>query len=200
MAELGWEPSIDAAHIGVAANAGVVTLTGHVQSFAQKVAAERAAARVKGVKAVAEEIEVKLPYDIRRGDEDIAGAAIERLAWDSSVPSDAVEIRVEKGWVTLNGEVDWQFQKEAADAGSPNSDRRHRHLQSDRDQADRERRRCRPKHHARAASFLVLRSEHDQGQHSGRQDQADRASHDLECARPGGHDRVVGAGRDIRRE
>ena len=114
MVELGWEPSIDAAHIGVTANAGVVTLTGHVQSFAQKVAAERAAARVKGVKAVAEEIQVKLPYDIKRGDESIAGAAVERLAWDSSVPPDSVEIRVEKGWVTLNGEVDWYFQKEAA--------------------------------------------------------------------------------------
>jgi len=114
MAELGWEPSIDAGHIGVAANAGVVTLTGRVQSFRQKVAAERAAARVKGVKAVAEDIEVKLPYDIRRGDEDIAGAAIERLAWDASVPSDTIEIRVENGWITLNGEVDWRFQKEAA--------------------------------------------------------------------------------------
>jgi osmotically-inducible protein OsmY len=107
------EPSIDAAHIGVAANAGVVTLTGHVQSFPEKVAAERTAARVKGVKAAAEEIEVKLPYDIRRGDEDVAGAAIERLAWDASVPPGAIEIRVEKGWVTLNGEVDWHFQKEA---------------------------------------------------------------------------------------
>jgi osmotically-inducible protein OsmY len=115
MAELGWEPSVEAAHIGVTANAGVVTLTGHVQSFAQKVAAERAAARVKGVRAVAGDIEVKLPYDIRRADEDIAGAAIERLAWDASVPPDAVEIKVEKGWITLNGEVDWQFQKEAAE-------------------------------------------------------------------------------------
>ena len=114
MAELGWEPSVEAAHIGVAVNAGVVTLTGHVQSFPQKIAAERTVARVKGVKAVAEEIEVKLPYDIRRGDEDIAGAAIERLAWDASVPRDAIDIRVEKGWVTLNGEVDWQFQKQAA--------------------------------------------------------------------------------------
>ena len=114
MVELGWEPSIDAAHIGVIANAGVVTLTGHVQSFAQKVAAERAAARVKGVKAVAEEIQVKLPDDTKRDDESIAGAGIERLAWDSSVPPDAVEIRVEKGWITLNGEVDWYFQKEAA--------------------------------------------------------------------------------------
>jgi osmotically-inducible protein OsmY len=114
MFELGWEPSIDAAQIGVAANAGVVTLTGHVQSFPEKVAAERAAARVKGVKAVAEEIEVKLPYDVTRGDESIAAAAIERLAWDSSVPPDAIVIRVEKGRVTLNGEVEWHFQKEAA--------------------------------------------------------------------------------------
>ncbi|RBP18347.1 osmotically-inducible protein OsmY [Roseiarcus fermentans] len=114
MAELGWEPSIDAAHIGVAANAGVVTLTGHVESFPQKVSAAKTAARVKGVKAVAEEIEVELPYDIRRGDEDIARAAIERLAWDASVPRDAIAIRVERGWVTLNGDVDWHFQKEAA--------------------------------------------------------------------------------------
>jgi osmotically-inducible protein OsmY len=114
MFELGWEPSIDAAHIGVAANAGVVTLTGHVESFPQKIAAERAAARVKGVKAVAEEIEVKLPYEVSRDDDSIAAAAVERLAWDSSVPPGAIEIRVEKGWVTLNGEVDWHFQKEAA--------------------------------------------------------------------------------------
>ena len=114
MAELGWEPSIDAAHIGVAANAGVVTLTGYVQSFPQKVVAERAAARVKGVKAVAGEIAVKLRDDVRRGDENIARAAVERLVWDATVPPDAVEIKVEKGWVTLNGEVDWQFQKEAA--------------------------------------------------------------------------------------
>jgi osmotically-inducible protein OsmY len=114
MFELGWEPSIDAAHIGVAANAGVVTLTGHVESFPQKIAAERAAARVKGVKAVAEEIEVKLPYEVSRDDDSIAAAAVERLAWDSSVPPGAIEIRVEKGWVTLNGDVDWHFQKEAA--------------------------------------------------------------------------------------
>jgi osmotically-inducible protein OsmY len=113
MFELGWEPSIDAAHIGVAAHAGVVTLTGHVESFPQKIAAERAAARVKGVKAVAEEIEVKLPYEVSRDDDSIAAAAVERLAWDSSVPPGAIEIRVEKGWVTLNGDVDWHFQKEA---------------------------------------------------------------------------------------
>ena len=94
MFELGWEPSVDAAHIGVAANAGVVTLTGHVESFPQKIAAERAAARVKGVKAVGEEIEVKLPYEVSRDDDSIASAAVERLAWDLSAPPGAIEIRV----------------------------------------------------------------------------------------------------------
>ena len=116
MIELGWEPSIDAANIDVTARAGVVTLTGHVQSYAQKVAAERATARVKGVKAVVvEQIEVKLSPELQRADNRIAEAAIDRLAWDASVPPDAIEITVEKGWVTLNGEVDWHFKKEAAE-------------------------------------------------------------------------------------
>ena len=115
MIELGWEPSIDAAYVDVIANAGVVTLTGHVKSFAQKVAAERATTRVKGVKAVVQQIEVKLSHDVARGDESIAAAAIERLAWESSLPQDTIEIGVEKGWVTLNGEVDWHFKKEAAE-------------------------------------------------------------------------------------
>jgi osmotically-inducible protein OsmY len=110
IAELGWEPSVDSAHIGVTAHAGVVTLNGHVRNFSQKLAAEKAVGRVKGVKAVAEEIEVKLPFDVERDDEDIASAAIERLAWDSSVPRDAVKVRVEKGWVTLSGKVDWHYQ------------------------------------------------------------------------------------------
>jgi osmotically-inducible protein OsmY len=74
--ELNWEPSVIAAHLGVTANAGVITLTGHVESFAQKHAAEAAVRRVKGVKAVAEEIEVRLPYETKRSDEEIAGAAI----------------------------------------------------------------------------------------------------------------------------
>jgi osmotically-inducible protein OsmY len=97
---------------GFPAHDGVVTLNGHVQNFSQKLAAEKAAARVKGVKAVAEEIEVKLPFDIKRGDEDIASAAIERLARDSSVPRDAVKVRA--GWVTLSGAVEWHYQTEAA--------------------------------------------------------------------------------------
>ena len=110
LAELKWDPSVTAAHIGVTANGGVVSLTGHVENYAEKSAAEHAARRVKGVKAVAEEIEVRLPFDRQRGDDDIAGAAISRLYWDVSVPRDAAQVKVEKGWVTLTGEVDWHFQ------------------------------------------------------------------------------------------
>ena len=113
--ELGWEPSVNAAHIGVTANAGVVTLTGHVENFMQKLCAEKAASRVKGVKAVAEEIEVNLLYDVKRGDENIAAAAVERLKWNTMIPSDSVQIKVAKGWVTLTGTVRWQFEKETAE-------------------------------------------------------------------------------------
>ncbi len=112
--ELSWEPSVTAAHIGVTAKAGVVTLSGHVDSFANKYAAERAARRVKGVLAVAEEIEVHLPSDAKRSDDEIAAAAIERLAWDVSIPRDAVKVKVEKGFVTLTGEVLSFYQREAA--------------------------------------------------------------------------------------
>jgi len=113
--ELGWEPSVNAAHIGVTANAGVVTLTGHVDSFAHKLGAEKAASRVRGVKALAEEMEVKLPWEIKRGDEAIAAAAIERLSWNSTVPNDVVQVKVAKGWVTLAGTVAWRFEKDAAE-------------------------------------------------------------------------------------
>ena len=113
--ELSWEPSVNAAHIGVTANAGVVTLSGHVENYAHKLGAERATSRVKGVKAVAEEIEVKLPYDTKRSDDDIAAAAVDRLGWNSTIPDDAVQVRVEKGWVTLTGTVNWHFEKEAAE-------------------------------------------------------------------------------------
>ena len=112
--ELSWEPSIQAAHIGVAANNGVVTLSGHVDTYMEKSAAENAARRVEGVKAVAEEIEVKLAIGVKRTDEEIAAAALNRLEWDVEVPNDVIRIKVENGWVTLTGEVDWHFQKEAA--------------------------------------------------------------------------------------
>jgi osmotically-inducible protein OsmY len=112
--ELAWEPSVTAAHIGVAAKDGVVTLSGHVTTYSEKYAAEKAVGRVKGVKAVAEELEVRLPFETKRTDDDIAAAAIQRLDWDTSVPSDSVKVHVEKGWLTLTGQVDWKYQKDAA--------------------------------------------------------------------------------------
>jgi osmotically-inducible protein OsmY len=115
LAELDWEPRVNAAHIGVSAKAGVVTLTGHVENYAEKSAAEAAAWRVKGVKGLAEEIEVRLPNSIKRNDEAIAAAAISRLSWDVSIPEDSVSVKVEKGWITLTGEVEWHYQKEAAE-------------------------------------------------------------------------------------
>lgn len=115
LTELNWDQRVTAAHIGVTANAGVVTLTGHVDTFAQKQAAEDAAWRIKGVKAVAEEIEVRLAPETQRRDEDIATAAIDRLAWDVSIPRNAVKVRVEDGWVTLTGQVDGYYQKVSAE-------------------------------------------------------------------------------------
>ena len=115
LAELSWEPSVDAAHIGVTANDGVVTLSGHVATFAQKQAAEAATRRVKGVKAVAEEIEVHLPSEMTRSDEEIAATAVEGLGWDVTIPRNAVIVTVEKGWVTLSGQVEWHYQREAAE-------------------------------------------------------------------------------------
>jgi osmotically-inducible protein OsmY len=115
LAELTWEPRVTAAHIGVTADDGVVTLSGHVASFVERHAAEAAARRVNGVRAVVEGIEVRLAFDGGRGDDDIAAAAVERLAWDASVPVDAIKVSVEKGWVTLSGAVEWFFQKESAE-------------------------------------------------------------------------------------
>ncbi len=114
--ELKWEPSVNAAHIGVAVKGGVVTLTGHVDSFAEKHAAEKAAKRVYGVRAVANELDVKLPSSNRRTDEDIAMACVSALRENISVPADKIKVTVNKGWVTLEGEVEWHYQKNAAEA------------------------------------------------------------------------------------
>jgi osmotically-inducible protein OsmY len=113
--ELSWEPSVNSAHIGVAAHNGVVTLTGHVERYADKQAAETAVGRVKGVKAIAEQIEVRFPYNIKKSDEDIAAAVADRLGWNSQLPKNGVMVKVEKGWVTLSGKVDWYFQKISAE-------------------------------------------------------------------------------------
>jgi osmotically-inducible protein OsmY len=113
--ELAWDPSVSEAHIGVTAHAGVVTLTGHVASYAEKCAAEHAVGRVSGVKAIAEELEIRYLYDVGHSDEDIARQALNVLAWDLSVPRDKVRVKVEKGWITLSGEVHWYYQKNAAE-------------------------------------------------------------------------------------
>jgi osmotically-inducible protein OsmY len=114
--ELRREPSVDAAHIGVTTSGGVVTLSGHVSSFAEKRAAAAAALRVRGAKAVADELLVRLPLEAERSDEILAAAVVERLAGNAFIPAGAVKAVVEDGFVTLSGVVEWHYQKEAADA------------------------------------------------------------------------------------
>jgi osmotically-inducible protein OsmY len=113
-AELAWEPSVHAAHIGVAVKDGVVTLSGQVPSHAEKWGAERAAQRVTGVKAMVSELAVQLQSDAVRSDVDIARAAENLLEWTSQLPQGALKVMVEHGWITLSGKVDWQFQRQAA--------------------------------------------------------------------------------------
>lgn len=114
--ELDFEPSIDAANIGVAVEKGVVTLTGHVANYAEKIAAERAVKRVKGVKAIAQEIEVRFSNQPKRSDDEIAQRALDILTWSVQVPADSIQVKVEKGWITLTGAVEWQYQKQAAES------------------------------------------------------------------------------------
>jgi osmotically-inducible protein OsmY len=117
IAELKWEPSVNSAEIGVEVKDGVVTLAGHVDSYAAKWNAERAAQRVSGVKALAVEMDVKLTGLSKRTDSDIASSVQNALQWLTYVPKDAIKVMVEKGWITLSGTVDWQYQKEAAADG-----------------------------------------------------------------------------------
>jgi osmotically-inducible protein OsmY len=113
LAELKWDAQVQPNEIGVSVKDGVVTLTGWVDSYLKKWAAEDAAHRVGGVKAVANDIEVKLFSE--RTDADIAEAAIRALQWDASVPADKIQVTVSKGWVTLKGEVNWNFEKQDAE-------------------------------------------------------------------------------------
>ncbi|HEY5547082.1 MAG TPA: BON domain-containing protein [Gemmatimonadaceae bacterium] len=112
--ELMWDPSISEKAVGVAVKEGVVTLAGFVDTWVQKRNAERAAERVGGVRGVVDELTVNLPTTLARKDQEIAQAAVTSLEWDSEVP-DTVKIRVEQGWLTLDGEVRWQFEKTAAE-------------------------------------------------------------------------------------
>lgn len=113
LAELKWEPSVDASHIGVEVSDGVVTLAGQVRTITEKWDAERAAQRVYGVKALAVEIDVRLPGTNQRTDSDIARTAKYTLEWLTYVPNDAVSVVVENGFITLTGEVDWEYQRKA---------------------------------------------------------------------------------------
>jgi osmotically-inducible protein OsmY len=113
--EPNWEPTVTASHLLVTANAGILTLPGHVQSLAEKHAAEGAAFRVKGVQGVAEELEVRLPFEGKSGDDEIAAAALQVLAWDVLVPQDPIMLAVNEGWITLSGRVDQFYEKEAAE-------------------------------------------------------------------------------------
>jgi osmotically-inducible protein OsmY len=115
LAELKWDARVMPNEIGVSVKDGIVTLTGWVDSYTKKWAAEEAAHRVRGVKAVANDIEVRLPSSAERTDADIAAAAVRALEWDASLSIDNLDVTVSKGWVTLKGEVEWQYQKEDAE-------------------------------------------------------------------------------------
>jgi osmotically-inducible protein OsmY len=114
IAELKWEPSVNAAQIGVEVKDGIVTLAGHVSSYAEKFDAERAAQRVAGVKALAIEMDVTLPGASKRNDADIARSAENVVEWLTYLPEDSVKVKVEGGWITLSGEVDWEYQRQTA--------------------------------------------------------------------------------------
>jgi osmotically-inducible protein OsmY len=116
-AELAWVPFVDAAHVGVSAENGIVSLSGHVPSYAQKLAVEKAVKRIKGVRGVAEELEVRLPLSFGNDDDEVARRVANILEWGVSVPKDSVKVQVTGGIVTLSGEVDWQFERIGAERG-----------------------------------------------------------------------------------
>jgi len=114
-AALDWDPSFDSRKIGVAAKDGIVTLSGHVNAYPDRLSAQKAALSVIGDKAIANQIEINLPLDAKRSDTDIASAAMSALKSNISVPSDNVKITVQDGWISLTGKVDWWYQKNAAE-------------------------------------------------------------------------------------
>jgi osmotically-inducible protein OsmY len=113
--ELEFEPSMNAANIGIAVKDRVVTMTGFVGSYAEKATAEQVVSRVKGVRAIVEEIEVRLPGKVKTADDHIARRALRIVAWDTTIPNDKLQVKVENGWITLSGEVKWQYQKLGAE-------------------------------------------------------------------------------------
>ena len=114
-AELKWDPSLRTENIAIGVRDGVVTLAGFVDSYYDKWQAERVVSRVKGVKAIANDIEVKLPSASERPDPEIARAAVDALKWSILVPHESISVKVAEGWVTLEGQVTWNYQKEEAE-------------------------------------------------------------------------------------
>ncbi|MFY3551546.1 BON domain-containing protein [Achromobacter insolitus] len=113
---LEFDPRIDATGIGVAASQGVVTLTGHVGTYSEKYDAEKVAAHVKGVRGIAQDIEVRTGYEKGNSDDELAKRALNSIAWNVSIPDNKVQVKVQQGWVTLTGEVSWNFQRAAAES------------------------------------------------------------------------------------
>ena len=113
--ELAWDPAVNASAVGVAVRDGVVTLTGHLDTYAEKAAVERVLKRVGGVKAIALELDVRLAPGHVRSDTDIARAAEQALGWNSLVPATKVRVIVDKGWVTLQGQLEWDYQRQSAE-------------------------------------------------------------------------------------
>jgi len=115
VAELLWDPAVNSTAIGIAVKNGVVTLTGHLDTYAEKEAALRAVRRLQGIKAIAIELDVKLSPQHQRGDTDIVASAELALKWNTSIPAAAVRLTVDHGWITLQGEVEWEFQRRSAE-------------------------------------------------------------------------------------
>jgi osmotically-inducible protein OsmY len=115
IAELEWDPSVDSADIGVAVMDGIVSLNGYVPSYAKKLAAERAAKRVAGVRGIAEELKVRFASDPKTADHEIARRILDTFTWNTLVPDDGIQVKVEGGWVTLSGDVGWHYQAKEAE-------------------------------------------------------------------------------------
>jgi osmotically-inducible protein OsmY len=118
--ELDFEPGVDSADIGVAVESGVVTLSGHVPTYAQRTTAEEVVRRVRGVRGIAQEIEIRPFGSTTTADDEIAKRVLSTLTWNSTLPENAVQVKVQKGWVTLTGKVEWQYQKLNAENGIEN--------------------------------------------------------------------------------
>ncbi len=115
LAALDWEPSVDSASIAVGVKDGIATLSGHVRTYVEKLKAEQVVRHVRGVRAIAEELEVRPLHTHTHADDEIAKRAVDMLSWDVLVPSAAVQVKVQQGWLTLSGEVDWQYQRTATE-------------------------------------------------------------------------------------